>query len=173
MANKYGTRYIQRRYAVPTGLSDQELQAVGDEMVSYIILRTQRGLGEDLSSLPNYTPQYAKFKGTSVGNVDLTLEGELLANLTVLEISDGFITIGYESGTPLAGKAEGNISGSYGGEPDESKARDFLALSQNELTGIFDRVLLSYSDFDGEDLLNQLADLSGEDIEALREFIGE
>jgi len=67
-------------------------------------------------------------------NVDLTLSGDMLSALRLLNQSPGEITIGYESGSTDNAKADGNIRGTYGKpKANPSKARDFLGISKQEL----------------------------------------
>ena len=85
-----------------------------------------------------YSDSYAKKKGVGEDDVDLVLSGELMDKLKVLKTKPGEITIGYEKGDDVNDKAEGNILGSYGRDPNPKKARDFLGLTRNDLMSIVD-----------------------------------
>ena len=68
----------------------------------------------------------------------------MLNALEVLETSEGSITIGYNARDKFNNdKAEGNILGSYGGDPNPAKARDFLGITEGELGTILNKYPLS------------------------------
>jgi hypothetical protein len=67
------------------------------------------------------------------GKVDLQLSGDMLAAMRLLRESKGEIVIGFDRGSPENAKAEGNILGSYGGEPNRKRARDFLGIQPAKL----------------------------------------
>jgi hypothetical protein len=63
----------------------------------------------------------------------------MLESIQLLSHKSGEIVIGFDkSDDELNGKAEGNILGSYGGEPNKKKARDFLGMPKDELDILFD-----------------------------------
>lgn len=68
--------------------------------------------------------------------VDLTLTGEMLDTLQVLSAQRGEIVIGFPEDSDVNGRAEGNILGSYGGDPNPSRARNFLDVSEKEISKI-------------------------------------
>lgn len=108
--------------------------------------RTQAGKDKDGKPFKKYSKAYAESldfqnAGKSKNKIDLTLSGDMLAALTLLDERDGKLKIGYEKGSDEEGRAEGNILGSYGGEPDKSKARDFLGIKSRELQRIIDMVV--------------------------------
>lgn len=82
---------------------------------------------------PKYTKAYKNFKGQS--NVDLRLSSEMLDTLDLIKSAEGSITLGWKNKTQRE-KAEGNILGSYGREPNPAKARRFLGISKSELSEI-------------------------------------
>lgn len=64
----------------------------------------------------------------------------MLNEIIVLSTKNGELNIGFERGSNVNGKAEGNITGSYGkSRPDPLKARDFLDLSQEEINKIINK----------------------------------
>ena len=61
----------------------------------------------------------------------------MMDSIKLLSSRSGELLIGFDkSDKALNGKAEGNIKGSYGGDPDKDKARDFLGIDQDELDAI-------------------------------------
>lgn len=130
-------------------------QAIAKEIVDFIRSRTQSGEGVKRagngfspSSFPIYTKEYAKQKGTSRGNVDLTLTSAMLSSLEVIKASGDEITIGYKQGNPERLKAEGNVTGSYGKSPNRSKARNFIGITASDRDEIIKRVVAGSEDGD-------------------------
>ena len=117
----------------------EQRAAIGAEIVRVIQERSVNGIDINGSKFPRYTKDYAAKKGVSRGAVDLTLTGEMLANLKMISENSGSILVGYEKGDPANGKAEGNNMGSYGGSPDPSKVRRFLGISETELESILSK----------------------------------
>lgn len=129
---------------LPAGIDPDDYEAVGEDIVGFIRDRTdvgfgvrKRGRGFSTYAFPEYTPEYEAFKGQS--KVDLKLSGELLDELRVLEVDPDSrtVTIGYEEGDPINGKAEGNFTGSYGKKrPNPAKARNILGMTKEELDAV-------------------------------------
>lgn len=121
-------------------MSQRTAQSIAEDLVDFIVERTKDGKGKDGKPFPGYSESYKKsldFKIAGKGNtVDLTLTGEMLDTLKVLEAKKGKIVIGFEEGDEVNGRAEGNILGSYGGDPNPKKARNFLDVSDKEIANI-------------------------------------
>lgn len=112
-------------------------------ILNHITTRTLNGFDKNNKKFKKYTKEYAELKGVGVGDVDLTLDGEMLSELELVSHKSGEITIGYsDPSSELAGKVEGNRTGSYGKSPDPKKARDFLGIAQSDLDILID----SYQD---------------------------
>lgn len=141
---------------LPPGLSAEEKQAVAEEIINYIIKRTREdGVDKNGNKFKKYTKEYAKAKGVSRGDVDLTLSSEMLDELDYT-IRNRSLKIGYtKASSELKGKVEGNITGSYGGEPDGLKARNFLGLSEEELESILSKY--------GSDIVSYAPQIFGSD----------
>lgn len=127
--------------SVPDGYESEERRAIGEEIIQQIIERSKSGKDKNGIDFPKYSKSYMDsfdFKLAGKGKKpNLTLSGEMLNALTVLDTGSGEITIGYREADKFNNdKAEGNIKGSYGGEPQASKARDFLGVSDSELSSI-------------------------------------
>jgi hypothetical protein len=104
---------------------------IGEAIVSYVVDRTQSGKGIDGESFGKYADTYKstdEFKIAKSGEskVNLTLTGEMLSTLRVLDIgTPGRIEIGYNDGE----------------ESDKSvwmkeKGYDFMGVSDRELESI-------------------------------------
>ena len=121
---------------IPKQIKPADREEVALEIIDFIANRTKRNKDKDGRKFPNYTKEYAKIKGTSRNKVDLTLTGEMLDELKLISHRSGSLLIGYDRGSDINGKVEGNRLGSYGGSPNPSKARDFLGLREKELEDI-------------------------------------
>jgi hypothetical protein len=121
---------------IPKQIKPADREEVALEIIDFIANRTKRNKDKDGRKFPNYTKDYAKIKGTSRSNVDLTLTGEMLDELKLISHRSGSLLIGYDRGSDINGKVEGNRLGSYGGSPNPSKARDFLGIREKELQDI-------------------------------------
>ena len=133
------------RIKVPKDLTKEDRIELAEDIIDFIQKRTKAGIGfrkktgrnYNLARVP-YTRKYAKRKGTSRTSVDLTLSTEMLESIELLNHASGSITIGYEKGSDVNDKAEGNQIGSYGRSPNKNKARPFLGLSKADLAVLLD-----------------------------------
>lgn len=116
--------------------------AIGLEIIDHILNRTSKGLDKNNKAFAGYSKEYAKsfdFKlaGKSKNKVDLSLSGEMMNAVTLLDTSEGEITIGIPEDDDFNNaKAEGNIKGTYGGSPKRGKKRDFMGISRSDLSDI-------------------------------------
>lgn len=129
------------RFDIPENLKPDERISIGQDIVDKIIDNATNGIGVRKSGerfvrkeFAAYSKAYEDKKGQS--NVDLTLSGEMLSSLQVLSHKKGSVLVGFENGTEANAKAEGNILGSYGREPNKRKARNFLGLVSSEVRAI-------------------------------------
>lgn len=123
------------------GLSPDQKDEVADLIIERIVNRTDQGKDKDGRKFPGYSRSYKEsldFKVAGKTNkVDLQLSGDMLAALSVLDKTSRSVVIGFERGSEENAKADGNIRGTYGKPtPDPKKARDFLGISDAELTKI-------------------------------------
>lgn len=157
MSNKYTREKIK----IPTTIKPLERVRMAEVIINHIINRSAAGYDKNNEKFKSYTEAYAEKKGVGRGDVDLILTGEMLDSLELVSHKNGELVIGYKSpSNELAGKVEGNRIGSYGGEPDKSKARDFLGIDPDELD-------LLISDFEEEEPLTE------EDIRQLSRELAE
>lgn len=133
--------------------------AVGQAIIDRIRERTQDGVSKDGKSLKKYSKSYKNsltFRAFGKSDeVNLTLSGDMLGLLDVVDDSGSDITIGWEDQTNAA-KAHGHITGAEGRLP----VRDFFGLPQKEIESI------------KEDLAERVASFKEGDADAARlEFL--
>lgn len=130
MANKY----TREKIFLPKTIKPRDRVKIAEFVIDHIVARSLNGLDKNNKKFPNYEIDYANKKNVGVGDVDLTLSGEMLESLELVSHKPGEIIIGYKDPSDeLAGKVEGNRIGSYGREPNKDKARDFLGIPEDEL----------------------------------------
>jgi hypothetical protein len=123
---------VQFEVKVPKSMTDLERLALSREIIDYIVERTKSGKDASGGRFPVYTSEYIKslnFKnaGKEEGSIDLTLSGDMLTAMRLVESKTGKLVIGYTKDDEVAGRVEGNVLGTYGKKkPIEGKARDFL-----------------------------------------------
>jgi hypothetical protein len=126
--------WIREKILLPKTINPTQRKKIAEVIISHIIDRSIAGYDKNNKKFPNYTKKYAEIKGVDVSDVDLLLSAEMLESIKLLSDKSGEITIGFDkSDQELNGKAEGNILGSYGREPNKKKARDFLGIDSDEL----------------------------------------
>jgi len=157
MANEWTRVKIK----LPKTIKPRERVAIAEVLLTHIVTRTLNGEDKNNKKFKNYTEKYADLKGVDVSDVDLTLDGEMLEALELVSHKSGELTIGYKDPSEeLAGKVEGNRSGFYGNSK-KKKARDFLGITQSDLS----LLLGAYEDADEP--------VSDEDLEAFARELAE
>jgi hypothetical protein len=131
---------VQTKIKIPSQYSNRTATAIANDLIDLILARTEKGEGSNGKKFPKYSSAYKKsfeFQAAGKGNnVDLRLSGEMLNELSIVSVAAGEIVIGYNEDSSVAGRVEGNVLGSYGGDPDSKKARNFLELSEKEIQGV-------------------------------------
>jgi len=129
------------------GLNSDQKDEVADLIIERIVNRTDQGKDKDGRKFAGYSKSYKEsldFKVAGKTNkVDLQLSGDMLAALEHLKQHDTnrSIIVGFENGSEENAKADGNIRGTYGKPtPNPKKARDFLGISDRELSKIINLV---------------------------------
>jgi hypothetical protein len=147
--------------AIPKGskYSRSEKEAIAQDIIDYIVDRSKSGLDKNNRKFKKYSKEYIKsidFKvaGKSRSNIDLTLTGDMLDSLQILNVKKNGVVIGYEKGDPINGKVEGNILGTYGQKTSTGKARDFLGITKKDLS---DKILSNYPIEEEESILRAAA----------------
>ena len=132
------TKWQRVRIPIPKSLTPSDRIALADLVIDRITDRTQNeGVDRKGKKFVDYSPQYANIKNTTLSDVDLTLSGDMLDALTLLSHESGSLLIGYEKGTELNARADGNIRGTYGKQrPNPASARDFLGVTKSELSNL-------------------------------------
>lgn len=133
--------WIRKEIILPDNYSNEDTEIIAEEILNYVVERSKSGKGKDGKAFPKYSKEYMEsfeFKASGKSkNVNLTLSGEMLDSLEILEARKGKIVIGFERGSNMNERAEGNILGSYGKpDPDPKKARNFLDISNKEISKI-------------------------------------
>lgn len=136
---------------IPDEFGPEERSAIGKDIVEFIRQRSEDGVGVKETAngwrnvpFPAYSKTYKESLGFKIAGksnkVNLTLSGDMLIALDVLNHRPGEVTIGYrKSDREENARAEGNILGSYGGSPNPKKARNFLGISKADLQEIIDQ----------------------------------
>lgn len=124
------------------GLNPDQKDEVSDLIIERIVNRTDKGRDKNNQRFEKYSKSYKdsldfKVAGKKGKPVNLQLSGDMLAALEVLDKTSRSVTIGFENGSEENAKADGNIRGTYGKpSPDPKKARDFLGITDTELSDI-------------------------------------
>ena len=144
-AGSVSVRWQRFTLDIPEHLDGAQRLQLADDIIETIKRRTEAGKDKNGKSFPGYSKTYIesldfKVAGKSPNRIDLTLSGDMLAALQLLGHEDGKLTIGFEPGTEENARADGNIRGAYGGDPNPRKARDFLGIAPKEL----DKILRHY-----------------------------
>lgn len=123
--------------SIPTAYDATMREAIGTEIVNFIIDRTRQGLDRYNKPFKSYSPAYVsstefKAAGKSKSRVNLRLSGEMHSGLTVLGHGRGYIKVGFESGTDENDKAAWTSRAERGG-------RDMLGIMPKDLRRILDK----------------------------------
>jgi hypothetical protein len=137
----------------------RQMQVFYELAVDKMVDRTVSNQDVKGKQFPDYEPKYADFKGVPKNSVDLVLSGDMLDSFTD-SIDGDIVRISVDEGQ--AGKAHGNITGSYGkpvGVPE--KERDFFGfVNKRDLDSIINIVKeIAPQDEDDEPFEIDLADL--------------
>ena len=121
-------------------------EIVGRQIVDFIVDRTQRGLGINNQPFAGYSDSYKNSDDFAIagksGTVDLTLTGDMLAELQVLSHSAGIISIGYPNDSDENNRAEWHRFPRPNSKTGAlAPKRDFLGISEKDLKVIVDRYL--------------------------------
>lgn len=130
---------------IPKGYKPSEREAIADEIIDFIVERTQSGKDKNNQNFPGYSKAYKNsldFKiAGKTSKVDLTLSGDMLTSIQVLNHKNGELTVGFDrSDSENNAKATGHITGVYGNS-NKVKKRDFLGITNGDLKK---RILSNY-----------------------------
>ncbi|MBC96401.1 MAG: hypothetical protein CME63_01520 [Halobacteriovoraceae bacterium] len=125
-------------------VDDATALSAGTEIVDRIVEFARNGRNAAGKSFKHYDEDYVESEefqaaGKSKSNVNMTLYGDMLAQLNVIEVNSGRITLGWEDETQ-AKKAYAHMTG-FKGHPTikNGTKREFLGVSQKLLDEIKDQ----------------------------------
>lgn len=129
----------KKRISLPSDFDSTDRANAAQLIIDTIVQRTLKNLDSNGKRFPNYSTEYAnslefKIAGKSKNDPNLTLTGDMLNSIQVLESGSGFITIGYNEGTPENDKAV------WAERSDNGPVRAFLNVQDKELEAIVAQV---------------------------------
>ena len=149
------TKKMQITIPLPDDIKKKDRARLFGDIIERIRSRTEEGFDFGGSRWRGKAGKYTKgylnstdFKATgkSPQPVNLTLSGDMIISLDVIDDKGKAVVIGFEKGDENAGKAEGNHFGTYGKpEPIAGKARPFLGFVKKEVDTLA-RIITEYSD---------------------------
>jgi hypothetical protein len=159
MAKKSVTAF---NVSIPAKYKPEHRKALAQDIINFIIDRTQKqNVDKNNRKFPKYSKEYMesidfRVSGKKKGKVDLTLSGDMLSAIKLINDRPGELRIGIPSGDDEAGKAEGNILGTYGQSRSTGKRRDFMGITQKDLNSLMKKF---DSDFKVDEMPTQSAQL--------------
>lgn len=121
-------------------------RSVAEAAIDRIIERTQSGVDADGSRFAPYTEKYAKQKGVSRNAVDMTLFGDMLQDLSIIDETSQTVTLGFSDSLQNA-KAYNHINAdtlpvarNFFGQPKDKDSDRLFALSEEDVPSVIDRV---------------------------------
>lgn len=125
----------KKRITLPDDFDSTDRTKAAQLIIETIVQRTMSNLDSNGKKFPNYSDEYAnslefKIAGKSKTDPNLTLTGDMLNSIQVLESGNGYITIGYNQGTPENDKAV------WAERSDNGPVRAFLNVQDKELETI-------------------------------------
>jgi hypothetical protein len=120
--------------------TNEEKLALGEDIIEYMRKRTESGKNNAGGRFPRYSKEYMqsldfKIAGKS-SSVDLTQTGDMLADISVLDIKDNKLVIGFERGSLSNDKADGHITGWQGRSKVKRPFLGFVGDEKNKLNSI-------------------------------------
>lgn len=124
---------------VPQELSSVQRQAIGLDVIQFIIERTKNGLDINNNPFAEYKQSYKNTLDYKIGHaasdkVNLTLSGEMLGTIRIISHGTGFIKLGFED-SEAAKKAQW-VSSPTGQKAGKQSPRRFFGISQKDLNKI-------------------------------------
>jgi hypothetical protein len=127
---------------VPQALTPVQREAIGLEVINFIIERTKNGLDINNNPFADYKQSYKDTFEYKVGHggdstVNLTLTGEMLGTISIINHGTGFIKLGFTD-SEAAKKAKW-IQTPSGQKAGKQSPRRFFGISQKDLNKIVAR----------------------------------
>lgn len=122
------------------GYTESQKKRIAADMIEIMVSEAMDGRGfNPATKRRKRFPKYADTYFKSGDPVDLTLQGDMLDAIQLLETTDESLIIGFENGTKQNAKADGNIRGTYGRpRPIPGKARPFLGVTISEASEVLE-----------------------------------
>lgn len=131
---------------IPIDLNAYQRKDLGVRIINKVIDRTRNEFKDKNNQKfkGKYSDKYSKsldFKiaGKKANEIDLTLTGDMLDSLEILEHGPGYIDIGYKSSYNGLGKVEGNVTGLYG-KHGKTSPRDFLGITKKDIDDLINEI---------------------------------
>lgn len=145
------TQWQRFEVELPEGYTRTERAAIAQEIIDFIVKRTQDGKDWRGKALPGYSDAYKNslnFKNAwkSPGDVNFTQSGDTLASLELLESKPGKLVIGWENGSLANAIADGNIRGTYGHSKPVGPKREILGITESDLNKVLSQFPLDQPD---------------------------
>jgi hypothetical protein len=127
---------------IPKEFNATQREAIGLEIVNFIVDRTEKGLDINGNAFAGYTSSYKETLEYKIGHgsdstVNLRLSGEMLGNISILGHGVGFIKIGFDD-SESAKKAKW-IQTPTGQKAGRQAPRKFLGITEKDLNRILER----------------------------------
>jgi hypothetical protein len=129
---------------VPQSLTSVQREAIGLEVIEFIIDRTKNGLDVNGNPFAAYKKSYKETFEYQIGHsgdsgVNLTLTGDMLGNISIINHGVGFIKLGFDD-SQAAQKAKW-IQAPSGQKQGKQSPRKFFGISEKDLNKIIARNL--------------------------------
>ena len=109
------TKWQRLSINVPKKFNPKQRESIAGRVIDFITKRTiSQGRDKNGAKFARYSKEYAKKKGVGRSSVDLVKTFEMMSSLHLLSERSGKIVVGFEKGSKVNGKADGNIRGTYG-----------------------------------------------------------
>lgn len=155
--------------SIPTRFNATQREAIGLDIVSRIVERTESGLDINGNPFAPYKQSYKQTLDYQIGHagsstVNLTLSGEMLGSISIVGHGPGFIKLGFDDSS-AAQKAKW-IQAPTGQKSGKQSPRKFLGINEKDLN----KILAKYESSDVAFNTNATRDLSENLIRRLLGF---
>lgn len=129
----------KKRFNLPSDFDSTDRDKAASLIIEKIVQRTTNNIDSEGKRFKNYSEAYSsslefKIANKSKNDPNLTLTGDMLNSIQVIDTGPGFITLGYNEGTPENDKA------TWAERSDNGPARKFLGLTDKELEQVIAEV---------------------------------
>ena len=157
---------LKKRIEIPKEFGPTERQALASKVIEHIQKRTENNLDIENKKFTKYSDAYInspafKIAGKSPTDVNLKLSGEMMQSIELIAHGNGFIQIGFESGT------EANNKAVWTQADDNGPSRMFLGVDDK----ILER-LIAEVNVESPDLNNFAQDLASKTAKSILKRLG-